>query len=268
MKVPIIHLGGLAVTRFILGGNPFAGFSHQSPERDAEMRAWYSDERIVETLFQAESLGVSATICRGDAHMAGCLHRYWREGGTMRWIAQTASEAGAVGGAQFCLDQGASACYIHGGVVDHLLAQGHTAELRAAVEQVKAAGIPAGIAGHVPADFRWAEENLDIDFYMVSYYNPTPRQENPHHRGGPGERFAREDRDERVALIQGLARPAIHYKVLAAGRTPAAEGLAFAARQMRPGDAVCVGVYTRDNPAMIREDLELLLAAWGMGRGN
>lgn len=262
MKVPTTHLGKLEITRFILGGNPFAGFSHQSKDRDAEMRAWYTGGRIVEALFQAQSLGINAALCRGDAHMAGCLHRYWAEGGTMKWIAQTASEAKTVSdGARFCLDEGASACYIHGGIVDNYLAQGRAAELVAAIDLIKAAGTPAGIAGHLPEDFRWAEATLDLDFYMVSYYNPTPRKDSPHHVHGAEERFAPEDRAERVALIPTLKRPAIHYKILAAGRTPAAEGLAFAARHLRPGDAVCVGVFTKENPEMIRQDLELFLAA-------
>jgi len=264
MNLPLIKLGDLAVTRFILGGNPFAGFSHQSRERDAEMRAWYDEARIVETLFQAQAAGVNAAILRGDAHMAGCLRRYWQEGGTMRWIGQTASEAPtAADGAQFCLDHGASACFIHGGVVDHLLAQGRTAELEAAVERIRGAGLPAGIAGHALEDFHWAEQHLALDFYMVCYYHPDSRRDSPHHKGGDDERFAAEDRDARVALIQGLKRPAIHYKVLAAGRTPAPEAFRFAAQHMRPGDALCAGVFTKDKPEMIREDVDLLLAALG-----
>ncbi len=83
MEIPTVKLGRLAVTRLIMGGNPFSGFSHQSPARDAEMRAWYSDERIVQTFFQAKSLGLNVVICRGDAHIVGCLQRYWQEGGTI-----------------------------------------------------------------------------------------------------------------------------------------------------------------------------------------
>lgn len=261
MHVPTVYLGGLQVSRFILGSNPFAGFSHQSPARDAEMRGWYTAERIVETLFQAERLGVNAVVARGDNHMASCLKCYWRAGGTMRWIAQTASEAATPSaGARFCLDHGASACFIHGGVVDHLVAQGRFTELAAAVDVIKAAGLPAGIAGHELEGFYWAEQHLDLDFYMACYYRPTPRQDSPHHIRGAEERFDVEDRDERVALIRTLSRPAIHYKILAAGRTPPAKAFAFAAQHMRPGDAVCVGVYTQWNRDMIRENVKLLLA--------
>jgi len=259
--VPTVMLGNLEVTRFILGGNPFAGFSHQSKERDAEMRAWYTDERIVETLFEAQAEGVTATICRGDAHMARCLQRYWDQGGTMRWIAQTASEASTQEDAvRLCVYRGASACFIHGGIVDNYLAQGKEDDLARAVALIRELGLPTGIAGHEVASFRWAEAHLDLDFYMVCYYNPSSRRQSPHHVHGAEERFRPEDRAERVALIGTLSRPAIHYKVLAAGRIPAEEGIAYAARHMRPGDAVCIGVYTGDCRTMIGEDVRLLLA--------
>jgi hypothetical protein len=262
MPIPTVHLGTLPVSRLIIGGNPFAGFSHQSRERNAAMLAWYTDERIIEALFQAESLGLLACLCRGDAHIARVLRRYWDQGGTMRWIAQTDSQAGtAVAGAQFCLDHGASACYLHGGVMDNYVAQKRYADIHAFAKFTKAAGVPVGVAGHIPEDFLWAEENLDLDFYMVSYYNPSPRQDVPHHDPNAAEQYLPEDREARVATIQHLRRPVIHYKVLAAGRTDPTEGLTYAAHHMRPMDAVCVGVYTQDNPQMLAEDLMLLLRA-------
>ena len=46
---------------------------------------------------------------------------------------------------------------------------------------------------------------------------------------------------------------------LAAGRTPPVEAFAYAARHMRPSDAVCVGIYTKDNPDMLAESVRLLL---------
>ena len=50
----------------------------------------------------------------------------------------------------------------------------------------------------------------------------------------------------------------IHYKILAAGRNEPEEAFAYAARSMRDTDAVCVGVYTQENPRMLEQDVELL----------
>ena len=260
MQVPTINLNGLSVSRFIIGGNPFSGFSHQSRARTAEMVAWYTDERIVETLFQAESLGLNACILRGDEHIARVLRRYWGEGGTMRWIAQSPSEAEtSVAGAQFCIDHGASACFLHGGLMDHYVAQERYDDIRSFVKTVRGARLPVGVAGHMPGDFVWAEENLDLDFCMVCYYNPSPRQEAPQHDPAAAERYSIEDREARVATLQGLSCPVIHYKILAAGRTDPVEAFRYAAAHMRPSDAVCVGIYTQDDPNMLETDIQLLL---------
>ena len=260
MEIPTVRLANLVVSRLLIGGNPFSGFSHQSRQRSAEMVAWYTDERIVATLFEAEALGLNACIARGDDHITRVLRRYWDEGGTMVWGAQTNSRAEtAVAAAHYCLDHGAAACYLHGGITDHYVAQGRYDDIHAFVAAVRDAGAPVGIAGHLCEDFVWAEEHLDLDFYMVSYYNPSPRQDVPHHDPTAAEQFLPADRAARVALIQQLSRPVIHYKVLAAGRIPAPEAFADAARHMRPSDAVCVGIYTKDNPTMLEEDVRLLL---------
>jgi hypothetical protein len=260
MQVPTVDLNGLSVSRFIIGGNPFSGFSHQSQARTDEMVAWYTDERIVETLFQAESLGLNTCILRGDNRVARVLRRYWDEGGAMRWVAQSAAESqSAAAGAQFCIDHGASACFLHGGLMDHYVAQERYDDIRSFVETVRAAELSVGVAGHMPGDFVWAEENLALDFYMVCYYNPSPRQEAPQHDRAAAERYSIEDRDERVATLQGLSRPAIHYKILAAGRTDPVEAFGYAAAHMRPSDAVCVGIYTKDDPNMLETDIRLLL---------
>ena len=64
-----------------------------------------------------------------------------------------------------------------------------------------------------------------------------------------------------IDLIGRLSKPVIHYKVLAAGRNDPAEAFATVAKHLRPNDAVCVGVFTRDQPHMVREDVDLFEAA-------
>ena len=259
MSLATVELGSLAVSRFIIGGNPFSGFSHQGVERDLEMRRYYTAERIKAAWKEAESLGITTCVGRVDAHIMRLLAEYWDGGGKIKWIAQTAPELQS---AAMAIDRavasGASACFVHGGQTDYAMANGKMAELPDAIDRIRQAGLPAGIAGHNPDVFRWADEHLDVDFYMCSYYNPSSRAKRAEHVAGTPEWFDDDDRTIMVDLIQGLSRPAIHYKVLAAGRKEPADGLSFAARHMRPGDAVCVGAYTGDKPGMLGEDLEIL----------
>ena len=75
---------------------------------------------------------------------------------------------------------------------------------------------------------------------------------------GAVEQYLEEDRQSMTALIPGLSRPVVHYKILAAGRNDPAEAFAFAASKMRANDAVCVGVYPKDRPTMLAENARLL----------
>ena len=254
-KIAQVRFRALAVSRFIVGGNPFAGFSHHDGAMDQEMKDYYTNAQIHATYRRAEQLGVTACIARTDEHMIGVLREYWEAGGTIQWIGQTAPERGpAPVGAQAAIENGASAIFVHGGETDHLEIHGRLAELKVAIDLIHAAGLPAGIAGHRPPIFEYAEEHLDCDFYMCSYYDPVPRDETPQHITQE-ERFLSAHRDRMTAFIPTLTKPVIHYKILAAGRNDPREGFARAAQTMRPTDAVCVGVFTKHRPEEIAQDI-------------
>ena len=253
-----IAIRALEISRFIIGGNPFSGFSHQGLDRDREMQRYYTTARIKETLHEAEGLGINTCIGRADRHLTRVLLEYWDEGGQIQWIAQTCPEYGTPeNGVSRAIAGGAAGCYIHGGAMDFLLAQGRLEEAIVAVERIKTAGLAVGVAGHNPAVFKWAEENLDVDFYMCSYYNPIPRDQNAAHVSGVHERYEEHDRHAMTALIKTLSKPVIHYKVLAAGRHNPKEAFAYVVRHLRDHDAVAVGVFTKDNPNMLQQDVQL-----------
>ena len=258
MALTRVSLGSLTVSRLILGGNPFSGFSHQNPAKNREMVAYFSTARIKETLRQAEALGITALISRADRHIMRTLQEYWGEGGKIQWIAQTAPEYASLSAniAQ-AIAVGASAVYIHGGQMDNLFANQQLAVIPDAIRQIHEAGLPAGIAAHDPRVHLWARENLPVDFHMCSYYNPSRRDAHAEHRPGEAETFDDADRAAMTAVIPALDKPAIHYKIFAAGRNEPRAAFAEAARHLRPGDAVCIGVFPKDHPDMLAEDLAL-----------
>jgi hypothetical protein len=254
-----IQIDRVTVSRFILGSNPFSGFSHQSPDVDLLMRRYYTAAKIKEVIRAAEQLGVNTLVARTDFHIMRLLLEYRDEGGGIQWFAQTCPE---VVDHETCVQRaamyGATACHIHGGVMDHLLAKQRLDEIPPVVERIRERGMLAGIAGHNPKVFEWAEQNLDVDYYMCSYYNSASRDERAEHVSGMEEWFREEDRQVMTDLIQGLSRPVIHYKVMAAGRNNPEEAFAYVATVMRPGDAVCVGIYDKQNPGMLEQDIRLL----------
>jgi len=264
MPVPIVSLGGLQVSRFILGGNPFSGVSHQNRAADERMVRWFTCARIKETYREAERLGIRTHLARADHHIMRVLREYWDEGGTIEWVAQTCPEVGDIArGVGNALRGGAKACYLHGGMMDHLFARGDLDKVPEGIHMIHDAGLPAGIAAHNPRVLEWAEEHLDCDFYMCSYYNPSSRNEHAEHIPGQAEWFSPEDRERMTAVIAHLSKPAIHYKVMAAGRNDPREALAYAAAHMRPQDAVCVGIYQEHHPTQLADSLKLFLEAAG-----
>lgn len=253
-----IAIKGVEVSRFILGTNPISGFSHQSIEMDQRMLSWFTFERIKALLREAESLGINTVVARTDLRVVSFLREHWDEGGKIQWFAQTCPSEGPP---ELCINRaiegGAKACHIHGGYMDHQFVKGELSHIPKLIEIIRSAGLLAGIAAHDPRVIEWAEKALDVDYYMCSYYNSMRRDETPAHVHGAQEWFWQEDRETMAHLIQRLSKPAIHYKILAAGRNDPKEAFGFAARVMRPRDMVCVGIYNEHKPDMLKEDVEL-----------
>lgn len=257
-----VRLGQVPVSRFILGGNPFSGYSHSTVEHDNEMLDWYTMERVKEAFRLAEAAGVTAHLGRADSFIIRALREHWNEGGGLTWVAQTCPGVGTLRqGIGNAVRGRARCCFLHGGEMDHRLIKGATAEIHDAVQAIKDAGMAAGVAGHRTETIRWAADHLELDFFMTSYYNPSDRSRAPQRDYAMAELYLPEDRDAMCALIQQLPAPAIHYKVLAAGRNDPRDAFEYVAAAYRPGDAVCVGVFTKENAGMVQDDVNLLEAA-------
>jgi len=254
-----VQFKNVTLSRFILGSNPFSGFSHQGADIDVAMRHYFTTTKIKETLREAESLGVNTVLARSDFHVMRMLMEYRDEGGTLQWFAQTCPEVGShVACIQRASSYGATACHLHGGVMDHAFYQGKLDDVQPAIDLIRQKGMLAGIAGHNTQVFEWAEEHLDLDYYMCCYYNPERRDLYAAHNPNATEFYLEEDRKAMTDLIPQLSKPVIHYKIMAAGRNDPAEAFAFAASKMRANDAVCVGIYQKDRPEILREDVRLL----------
>ncbi|MCE1255216.1 MAG: hypothetical protein LWX83_16915 [Anaerolineae bacterium] len=249
----------LQVSRFIVGSNPFSGFSHQSTHTDQEMKHYFTTTRIKQILSEAESLGINTLVARTDFHVMRTLMEYRDEGGRIQWFAQTCPE---VGSHQTCIQRafeyGALACHIHGGVMDNLFVHDKLEEVQPALDLIRQKGMLAGVAAHNPRVIEWAATHLDLDYYLCSYYNPIPRDKSAEHISGTEEYYGDEDRQAMTDLIPTLNKPVIHYKIMAAGRNEPAAAFAFAASKMRANDAVCVGLYPKIKPEMLVEDVRLL----------
>lgn len=262
LRPQTVHLGEVPVSRFILGSNPIGGYSHQTVERDQEMVDWYTMERVKELQRLAEAAGVTTHLARADNFVVRAFREHWNEGGGLTWIGQQCPGVGTLmHGVNNAIHGGAKCCFLHGGEMDLRVAEGNTAEVVDAIQAIKDAGLAAGTAGHRTDTVRWAADHLDLDFFMTCYYNPSDRTRQAARDYDDTEYYGAEDRDAMATLIQELPAPAIHFKVLAAGRNDPAEAFEYVADAYRPGDAVCLGIFTKDDPDMIQKDVDLLESA-------
>lgn len=256
----LVNIGNVRVSGLCIGGNPFSGFSHQSQERDREMLAYYTAEQIKDVLRQSEEAGINTLFARTDEHILGIVTEYWREGGKIQWFAQVRGEPDRPESWRDWLrrsvEAGAVACYMHGGETDFWFANGMHDHLREALGMMRAGGVAAGFAGHQPAVHAWIRDNLQVDFQMCSYYNPTDRSKNAQHQS-VGEKWDDADVERMLAVIRTINAPVVHYKVLAAGNKPFQSAFERLGQTMRPRDVVCLGMFLKDDPEMIRRNVAL-----------
>src|SRR5512135_1796039 len=88
-SLPTVRLGALEVSRFILGSNPFWGYSHKSAALDEEMKRFHTDERIMQILDEAAECGVTAVASPPQERWTSFYPRYLEKGGRLKiWISQ------------------------------------------------------------------------------------------------------------------------------------------------------------------------------------
>ncbi|HUS80861.1 MAG TPA: hypothetical protein VM283_06305 [Armatimonadota bacterium] len=254
--LPRVDFCGFEVSRLIIGGNPFSGFSHQSGERDQEMMNYYTVERIKETLRRAESAGINTTIMRSDNHIHRMLREYYNEGGALQWIAQIAGDREAPDwgvAVRRAVAAGAKAAYLHGGVLDACFADRDAGGFAKLVDVMHEGGVPVGTAGHSSEAHLWAHElDLPLDFHVVCFYNCGSLHD------GKGEKFKPEDPPHAVAAIREINKPCIGYKIMAAGRVEPREAFEYAFANIKPGDCVNVGIYRGDRDNMVEDNVALV----------
>ena len=62
MEFPKSRIGGIEISRLVIGSNPFGGFSHISAARDKWLRKYFTVERICEVLEACTARGLNAFV--------------------------------------------------------------------------------------------------------------------------------------------------------------------------------------------------------------
>ena len=268
--LPVAPFGPHRISRLIVGGNPISANSHVSPQMDAEMRNYFSAANAKKLLAECERCGINTWQSRGDRHIMRLLNEYRLEGGTIQWIAQTASEYGDL---QRNLSEISAlkpiGIYHHGSQTDRYWHAGKIELAGEALKAIRQTGARVGLGTHIPEVVDYAEsKGWDLDFYMTCAYNLTRTPEEAQRVAGApvhGEFFWDPDRETMLARVKRTAKTCLIFKIYGATRQCATAATRKAAVDLvfeyaKPCDAVVVGMFPKDSE-QVRENCRLVAGA-------
>jgi hypothetical protein len=252
--LPTVDFCGTQLSRLVIGGNPIRGHSHISPELNQEMRDYHTVENAVQTLLHAEECGINTMQSRADDVIYAMLDAYREAGGTMHWVAQTASEnPDPFANIRDIAARDAWGIYYHGSMTDRLWKSGEIDKAKDYLKAMRDEGVKVGIACHMPEILRYIEDaGWDLDFYMVCFYNIAKIERDSAIVTGKvvEEPFDDPDRDIACQFARETDKPCIAYKILAASRKCGSEedvrtAFQYAFDNIKSGDIVNVGMYQK-----------------------
>lgn len=259
---PRTVVGGVSVSRLIIGTNWFLGFSHTTRAKDAWIRDQMDRKKI------AEIIGVFL-----DAGVDTILGPTWlpvlreaieeardRTGRDLIVIAtplfpvspRTPVEGFDRDAVERILDElapyRATFCMPHQATTDAMVDR-CTREIRqmaALLGLIRERGLIPGLSTHMPETIVYADETgLDVETY-VSIYNAAG--------------FLMQLEADWVArIIREAEKPVIAIKPFAAGRLPPFQGLTFVWNTIRPRDMMAVGTSSpREAAEVVEMSLDIL----------
>ncbi len=271
--MPTGKIGNITISRLIIGGNQFSGWSHS---RDLKylrdlFKAYATEAKIMDTLQLAEENGINTIITSSSAY----LSKYWKErGGQIRWIAQVHPKTDDVtSDIKRALDGGAVGAYVQGGVGDSFVKGGRVDLLGKAVEFIKSNRVLAGIGGHsLQVPMAVEKAGIQPDFYMKTlhhgnYWSATPKEQRVEFNVDSGglndyDNIWSITPEKDIEFMRSVPRSWIAFKVLAAGAIHPSEGFKYAFDN--GADFVCVGMFD----FQVRENAIIAKDAVGKAQGR
>ena len=269
-----VNFFGHEISKLIIGDNPISGHSYiQDIISGAQMKEYYTAEKIKEAMFKMEEQGFTAMLPLADPYMIRIISEYQRAGGKMKFIFQPYMAMNQDVSIRQMMEVGAIGIYHQGTTTDFLYESGRTDEILAMIEKYHTMGIPVGLGTHRPDVIELSEkEGWNVDFYLACMQNARRNREGEPSgfitgKSKQGLVFSSEDRPIMLQTLKKVSKPIIAFKIFAGGqmflgKTPeekrktikGAYDEVFSA--LKPNDLGAIGVFQRDSD-QITEDAEL-----------
>jgi hypothetical protein len=180
------------------------------------------------------------------------MEEYWKDGyGEIQFISDCAgleySDEGAkpmdfekyMDLVKYAIDMGATACYIQGESADYYIENNQIDKLVQIMDLVKENGLPMGIGAHkIQTVKKCVELGLEHDFWMKTLH--THDYWSAKHPTWHDNMYCY-DPEETIRYMEGLEKPWIAFKTLAAGAIRPEEAFPYSFNQ--GADFICVGMY-------------------------
>jgi hypothetical protein len=262
VSFPRTSVGGVSVSRLIIGTNWFLGFSHITAAKDAYIKEHVDRQKIADVIEVFFRAGVDTIMGpSGVPVLQEAIQEAENRTGVRAIVVitpifptspRTPLDGFDMGEIERVLDDmapyNATFCMPHQTTTDAMVDR-CTREIRqmdALCRMIRERGMIPGLSTHMPESIIYADETgLDVATY-ISIYNAVG--------------FLMQIEVDWVArIIHEAQKPVMTIKPLAAGRLPPFQGLTFVWNSIRPHDMVAVGTSSPQEAAeVIQMSLNIL----------
>lgn len=256
---PRTMVGGVSLSRMIMGSNWLLGYSHTGAAADAQIRARYgSADAFKPVLERYMAYGVDTVMAPfgGSPELTRAIKETEQKLGKRIIMVDTpilnvddneAARREAEAVVRRSAEDGATFCLMHHSACEQLVDKnaGVIRRIEDYTRMIRDAGLIPGLSAHMAEIPVYCDQNgYDVETY-IQIFNCMG--------------FMMQVEIETVAAtIHQAKKPVMTIKPMAAGRCTPYVGLTFSFSALRSCDMVTVGAYT---PGEVDEDVEIALAA-------
>jgi len=255
---PRTTVGGVSLSRLIIGTNWFLGFSHTSRAKDQFIRDLQTPERIADILCTFLEYGVDTVMGPASPLLRDAVQIAQDRTGKELIVILTPHFNIKPGGppeneperqVDYCKELGATFCMPHQCVTDALVDRlvRKIRHIDYFTKLIRERGMIPGLSTHMPESIIYADgQNADIETY-IQIYNAAGF-------------LMPVEIDWIMKIIHQAKHPVMTIKPLAAGRLMPIVGLSYVWRTIREQDMVAIGTTTAEEA---REVIDLSLQLIG-----
>lgn len=251
MNFPRTTVGGISLSRLIIGTNWFLGYSHYSVAKDTFIKETQTRDKIAAILKVYLDAGIDTVMGPMVPLLADAVQEAQQRSGREIKLIMTpwfnllpGGEPGNEPEAVIaqCKQAGASICMPHQMVTDALMDRLYRKirEVDKYTKLIRQYEMIPGLSTHMPETVVYADETaVDIETY-IQIYNATGF-------------LMQVETDWVMKIIKNAKKPVMTIKPLAAGRLLPIAGLAFVWNTIREQDMVAIGTTTPDEAREVIE---------------